>query len=119
MDVALSHIRLFSCIWNIAIREARTQAIRVNPCRGTSGTTGSALSCWGGNITDTRLYEKSGIQLYTCRTDNWNEKLGTVNAHGIALIVPQEATAPDNRLEPVTLADYLQNAGVYACRCRK
>ena len=35
------------------------------------GTVGGALSCWGGNITDTRLYAKDGASLYTCRSDNW------------------------------------------------
>ena len=34
----------------------------------------------GANITDTRLWEKSGKQLFTVRSDNWNEKLGKVGA---------------------------------------
>ena len=44
------------------------------------GESGGALSCWGENITDTRLWEKNGKQLYTVRSDNWNEKLGKVGA---------------------------------------
>ena len=50
------------------------------------GTVGGGLSCWGANITDTRLWEKSGKQLYTVRSQNWNEKLGAVSAHEIALM---------------------------------
>ena len=50
------------------------------------GTVGGGLSCWGANITDTRLWEKSGTQLYTVRSDNWNEKLGKVSADEVALV---------------------------------
>jgi len=79
------------------------------------GTVGGGLSCWGGNITDTRLYEKSGRQLYTVRSDNWNEKLGKVDASKVALIVGNQRSPSEQQagLDPVTLADFLKNAGSY------
>lgn len=73
------------------------------------GTVGGGLSCWGSNITDTRLWEKSGKQLYTVRSQNWNEKLGAVNAHEIALMAGGVRDAEPPR--PVTLADFLANIG--------
>src|SRR5690242_2768985 len=39
------------------------------------GTVGGGLSCWGGNISDVRLWEKKGTLLYTLRSENWNERL--------------------------------------------
>jgi huntingtin len=73
------------------------------------GTVGGGLSCWGANITDTRLWEKSGKTLYTVRSQNWNEKLGSVSANEIALMAGgvRESEPP----RPVTLADYLANIG--------
>jgi len=73
------------------------------------GTVNGSLSSLGPNITDTRLYEKSGKLLYTVRTQNWNEKLGAVDASGIALMAGgvQEGSPP----KPVTLADFLKNIG--------
>ena len=73
------------------------------------GTVGGGLSCWGGNITDTRLWEKSGKLLYTVRSQNWNEKLGAVPASEVALMAGgvQEGVPP----QPVTLADFLKGIG--------
>merc|ERR1711988_1351657 len=65
---------------------------------------GGQLSCWGPNITDTRLFEKGGRQLYTVRSDNWNEILGKVPAGDIVLL------AGDNT---VTLQSFLENLGRY------
>jgi len=50
------------------------------------GTVDGGLSCWGGNITDTTLETKDNRELFTIRSDNWNEKLGYVNANEIALV---------------------------------
>ncbi len=50
------------------------------------GTVSGGLSCWGANITDTRLYAKDGRQLFTVRGDNWNERLGKVTSSDIALV---------------------------------
>jgi len=72
------------------------------------GTVGGSLSCWGANITDTRLWEKSGKQLYTVRSDNWNEKLGKVSADDVALITGNQRGSP---LAPITLRDFLKNMG--------
>ena len=44
------------------------------------GTVGGSLSSLGANITDTRLWERHGQQLYTVRSQNWNEKLGAVSS---------------------------------------
>lgn len=73
------------------------------------GTVGGALSCLGANITDTRLWAKSGQLLYTVRSDNWNEKMGSVSAHEVALMSGgvTEGSAP----KPTTLADFLNGIG--------
>jgi len=79
------------------------------------GTVDGSLSCYGGNITDTRLYEKAGAFLYTCRSDNWNEKLGRVSADDIAVVVGNHSlsgSSPVN-LMPITLSDFLKSAGIY------
>jgi huntingtin len=73
------------------------------------GTVGDQLSVWGSNIADTRLWAKSGAQLYTVRSDNWNEKLGRVNADEVALIASKEG----GPLQPVTLRDFLSEIGEY------
>ena len=44
---------------------------------------GSVLSCWGANITDTPLCEKTGESILTVRE---NEKLGKVSAGKIAIL---------------------------------
>merc|ERR1719262_1609439 len=75
----------------------------------TRGTVGGSLSSWGANITDTRLYEKSGKQLYTVRSENLNEKLGKVNADELALITGNQL--PGGDLTPITLRDFLKNMG--------
>jgi hypothetical protein len=74
------------------------------------GTVDGSLSCWGSNITDTRLWEKTGKQLFTVRPDNWNEKLGKVASSEVAVLAPQDATegAP---LKPVTLHSFLKTIG--------
>lgn len=76
------------------------------------GTVGGGLSCWGGNITDTRLWEKSGQQLYTVRTQNWNEKLGSVSASEIALMAG--GVQPGEPPRPVTLSTFLGTIGQHA-----
>lgn len=76
----------------------------------TRGTVGGALSCWGSNITDTRLFAKSGQQLYTVRSQNFNEKLGSVSADELALIQGNQV-AGGGPLTPITLRDFLRNIG--------
>jgi len=75
------------------------------------GTFGGGLSCWGSNITDTYLKAKSGTSLFTVRSDNWNEKLGAVTADEVALVAGNHM--PDGALSPITLRDFLKNAGVF------
>lgn len=72
------------------------------------GTAGGSLSSLGANITDTRLWEKSGKQLFTVRSDNWNEKLGRVSADELALISGNQLGEP---LAPLTLRDFLSKVG--------
>jgi len=82
------------------------------------GTAGGTLSCWGGNITDTSLWEKSGTLLYTCRSDNWNEKLGRMSADDIAVVVGNHSQPPvpgeKVALRAIALTNFLKNAGHYA-----
>ncbi|KAL3911515.1 MAG: hypothetical protein SGPRY_008664 [Prymnesium sp.] len=71
------------------------------------GTVGGSLSCYGANITDTRLYEKNGTQLFTVRSHNWNEQLGCVSASQLALV----ASDGSGSLSPLTLETFLQQIG--------
>eukprot|EP00316_Scyphosphaera_apsteinii_P004750 CAMPEP_0119314778 /NCGR_PEP_ID=MMETSP1333-20130426/34029_1 /TAXON_ID=418940 /ORGANISM="Scyphosphaera apsteinii, Strain RCC1455" /LENGTH=503 /DNA_ID=CAMNT_0007319977 /DNA_START=61 /DNA_END=1572 /DNA_ORIENTATION=+ len=75
------------------------------------GTVGGSLSCWGGNITDTRLWERNGARLFTVRSDNWNEKLGCVTADEVCIISGNQTA--DGTLSPVTLGDFLKRAGAH------
>merc|ERR1712070_683656 len=77
------------------------------------GTVGGSLSCWGSNITDTRLWEKNGKQLFTVRPDNWNEKLGKVSTGDVAVLIGNEARGGTD-LRPTTLRQYLRNIGTHA-----
>eukprot|EP00746_Dinoflagellata_sp_MGD_P162736 gnl/MRDRNA2_/MRDRNA2_90431_c0_seq1.p1 gnl/MRDRNA2_/MRDRNA2_90431_c0~~gnl/MRDRNA2_/MRDRNA2_90431_c0_seq1.p1 ORF type:complete len:468 (+),score=105.78 gnl/MRDRNA2_/MRDRNA2_90431_c0_seq1:92-1495(+) len=77
------------------------------------GTVGGALSCWGANITDTRLWAKDGRQLFTVRSDNWNEKLGAVSVSDVAIVTGNHVPGGDNDLRPVTLRDVLANMATY------
>ena len=76
--------------------------------RGTNDD--GSLSCWGANITDTRLCAKDGRPLFTVRSDNWNEKLGTVDASDVALITGN-THGGKTVLAPVTLRDFLRRIG--------
>ena len=82
------------------------------------GTFGGSLSCWGSNITDTRLYAKDGRQLFTVRGDNWNERLGKVNANELALIASSiDGGGGITGLVPITLRKFLESIskfGAYA-----
>lgn len=78
------------------------------------GTNGGSLSCWGSNITDTRLWAKDGRSLFTVRSDNWNERLGSVTADDIAVVASADE---DNTLQPFTLRTILKapaKVGKYA-----
>ena len=76
------------------------------------GTIGGTLSCWGKNISDVRLWEKSGLLLYTVRSENWNERLGYVAAKDVALVVGNHVPG-GSQLSNVTLQNYLSNATQY------
>merc|ERR1712070_1078218 len=76
--------------------------------RGTNDD--GSLSCWGANITDTRLCAKDGRQLFTVRSDNWNETLGTVDASDVALITGN-THGGKTVLATVTLRDFLRRIG--------
>ena len=68
----------------------------------------SSISSWGSNITDTRLFTKNGNQLFTIRSENWNERLGTVSTDDIAISVND-----DSNLKTIILTDLLKNPQVY------
>ncbi len=87
------------------------------------GTVDGGLSCWGANITDTRLYAKDGRQLFTVRGDNWNERLGKVTSDDIAIVATPDHSSSDsdnnatNSLRPFTLREILSRSsefGAYA-----
>lgn len=77
------------------------------------GTVGGQLSCWGGNISDVRLWEKSGKLLYTLRTENWNERLGYVSTKDVAVVVGNHVRGGQAPV-PITLETYLKNFKEYA-----
>eukprot|EP00933_Yihiella_yeosuensis_P009894 TRINITY_DN11608_c0_g1_i1.p1 TRINITY_DN11608_c0_g1~~TRINITY_DN11608_c0_g1_i1.p1 ORF type:complete len:457 (+),score=82.28 TRINITY_DN11608_c0_g1_i1:95-1372(+) len=76
------------------------------------GTVAGSLSCWGSNITDTYLKSKTGEELFTVRSDNWNEKLAMVASSEVALIAGSHEQGPCNAA-PITLRDMLKNIGRY------
>lgn len=78
------------------------------------GTVDGSVSCWGGNISDVRLWEKSGQLLYTCRSENWNERLGYVAAKDVAVVTGNELFASPRQLAATTLQKYLLSFGEYA-----
>ncbi len=66
-----------------------------------------SLSCWGSNITGTRLNAKDGTNLFTVRSDNWNEKSGHVDSDSVALLV---GNCDDwSSLHNVTLSEFLND----------
>lgn len=77
------------------------------------GTVGGALSCWGGNISDVRLWEKNGTLLYTLRSENWNERLGYVSSADVAVVTGNHVPG-GQALQPVTLRSFLKNFRTYA-----
>ena len=56
---------------------------------------------------DTYLKSKGGEQLFTVRSENWNERLGVVSADEVAVVVANDS----GPLQPVTLRSVLQNLG--------
>ena len=77
---------------------------------------GGGLSTVGPNITDTYLKAKDGTRLYTVRSDNWNEKLGSASAAGVAVVAGNhapEVVGSSPPLAPLTLGDLLKNIGTY------
>jgi len=69
----------------------------------------NGLSSVGSNITDVKLVGYNDEEFYTIRTDNWNEKIGTVSAQDVAII-----TETNNVLEPITLKKYLVDNNLYS-----
>lgn len=63
----------------------------------------SSSSSHGSNITDVKLIGKDGRLFYIIRSDNWNEKVGTVSSKEVTLI--------DNT-EHITLDKYLESKGL-------
>ena len=64
-----------------------------------------------------RLWEKTGKLLYTCRTQNWNERLGYVAAKDVAVVTGNHTRAPEGsprQPKAVTLQSYLKSFGTYA-----
>lgn len=73
------------------------------------------VSCWGPNISDVRIVNKDKSIVYTVRSNNWNERIGIVDASKIALVIGNEKM-PANaeakiELKSETLASYLHKFG--------
>jgi len=77
------------------------------------GTVGSNLSCWGSNITDTRLYAKDGRKLFTVRGNNWNERLGKVSSSDVALVATPDPTDSSVPPQPFTLREVLSRSSEF------
>ena len=73
------------------------------------GTENGGLSCWGGNITDTTLETNDNRQLFTIRSDNWNEKLGYVNANEIALVHGNQVDIKSERFKKNFEDSYIED----------
>ena len=71
-------------------------------------------SAFGNNITDVCLKGKDGEQFLVVRSDNFDERIGQVRAADVAVVVPGGDGSPSSEgLHPITLAEYLQEAGKY------
>jgi huntingtin len=73
----------------------------------------SQLSCYGANITDTRLWAKDGRQLFTVRSDNWDEKLGCVSTNDVAVLAGVHGPGDDINMQSLTLRDLLASFGTF------
>lgn len=105
---------------NTVLKQSNTGPYSNYSCKTVSwddvqrGTVGGSLSCWGSNITDTRLYAKDGRPLFTVRGDNWNERLGKVTIDDLALIASAEnGGGGPTELKPITLRTLLENTSKY------
>ena len=65
----------------------------------------SSVSCFGSNITDTRLFAKDNTMLFVVRPNNWNEKIAKVRAEDIAIV--------DRQRNPINFRNFLENIGEY------
>lgn len=114
MSVAEFHSQIDSVL------RARGGAYKQYSCKTVSwddvqrGEVDGNLSCWGDNITDTRLYAKDGRQLFTVRPENWNEKLGWVDANDVDIIVQDSVTQDNDDLNGnPNLASFLKQISTY------
>jgi hypothetical protein len=71
------------------------------------------LSCYGNNISDVRILDKTKRSIYTLRSENWNERLAVVSASDVAVVVGNDASTSEKNLKSVTLKTYLKSAGIY------
>jgi len=67
------------------------------------------LSCVGPNISDVRLYEKSGKLLYTLRSQNWNERLGYISSDEVSVVTGNYSD--NGELHTSTLTHALKTLG--------
>ena len=98
---------------------ARGSGFRCTPVSWEDAQRGSVngqLSCWGGNISDVRIWERNDSLVFTLRTDNWNERLGYVSAKDVAVVVGNHRHVAGSAESPeaVTLEHYLAHFGQYA-----
>jgi hypothetical protein len=92
---------------------ARSTGFRCMPVSwedASRSTVNGVPSSFGPNISDVRLWEKTGKLLYTVRSENWNERLGYVASKHVAIVVGNH---DGSELKNVTLENYLSNASQY------
>ncbi len=65
-----------------------------------------ALSSTGPNIADVRLWQKNGDLLYTCRSQNWNEKVIIMSSKDISVVVGNGVAQGQNQV--ISLHDLLK-----------
>ena len=67
-----------------------------------------ALSSTGPNIADVRLWQKDGTLLYTCRSQNWNEKVVIMSSKDISVVVGNGNNPAQSQNQVISLHDLLQ-----------
>ena len=79
------------------------------------GTVDGALSAYGPNIKDVRVFASDGAPISMLRPDNWVESLLRVSVDDLAVVVGNHTH--DGTLRPTTLGTFLAELGDHAHGC--
>jgi hypothetical protein len=74
-------------------------------------TIGLALSSFGTNIADVRIWERNRMPLYTVRSQNWNERLGLVKLSDVSVVTGNHV--PGGSSPELTTVDTLLSQSKY------